>query len=75
MGGDTAAVLPGLKLVDSLFFLIPMWTMYMFRSYHLISQAGWNRCNLLYSTGAGCRSSSDWPGNGVTCFTSKLAWL
>ena len=25
-----------------------MWTIHMSASYHLISQAGWNRCNLLY---------------------------
>ena len=31
-------------------FLLPVWTVYMSASYHLISQAGWNICDLLYST-------------------------
>ena len=50
VGGDTAAVLPGLKLGIASFFLVQLWTIHMFGSYHLISQAGWNRCNPLYST-------------------------
>ena len=47
---DIAAVLLGLKLSNPLFSLTPMWTMYMSRSYYLISQAGCNRCDLLCST-------------------------
>ena len=49
-GGDIAAVLPGLELGNPFVFLVPMWTMYMSGSYHVISQAGWNRCINLYST-------------------------
>ena len=49
-GGDTAAVVPGLKLCTPFFLLVLMWTIHMSGNYHLISQAGWNRCNLLYST-------------------------
>ena len=49
IGGDTAAVLPGLKLGTPFFLLVLMWTKHMSWSYHLISQADWNRCNLLYS--------------------------
>ena len=44
-GGDTAAILLGLKLYNS----FPFWHRYktlMGGSHHLISQAGWNRCNL-----------------------------
>ena len=48
--GDTAAILPGLKLGIPFFFLVLMWTIHMSGSYHLVSQAGWDRCNLLYST-------------------------
>ena len=45
------------------FFLILMWTIHMSRSYHLISQAGCNRCNLLYSTPFQpvCRCCQDIP--------------
>ena len=47
IGGDTAAVLPGLKLGTLFFFLALMWTTHMSGSYHLIIQAGWNSCNIL----------------------------
>ena len=43
--GDTAAVLPGLKLAHLFLSFAPIWTMLMCGSHHLISQAGWNRCN------------------------------
>ena len=43
IGGDTAAVLPGLKLGIPVLFFVLLLTMYMSGSYHLISQAGWNR--------------------------------
>ena len=52
VGGDSAAALPGLKLGIPFFFLVLMWTIqwtiHMSGSYHLISQAGWNRCTLLH---------------------------
>ena len=44
-GGETAAILLGLKLYDSFLFLHRYITL-MGGSHHLISQAGWNRCNL-----------------------------
>ena len=37
-GGETAAVLPGLKLGIPFFFLVLMWTIHMSESYHLISK-------------------------------------
>ena len=50
IGGDTAAVLLGMKLGNPL-SLNPWWTMLICGSHHLISQAGCKRCNviLLYS--------------------------
>ena len=45
IGGDTAAILLGLKLYNSFPFLHRYITL-MGGSHHLISQAGWNRCNL-----------------------------
>ena len=45
IGGGTAAILPGLKLYNSFPFLHRYVTL-MGGSHHLISQAGWNRCNL-----------------------------
>ena len=45
IGGDTAAILLGLKLYNSFPFLHQYITL-MGGSHHLISQAGWNRCNL-----------------------------
>ena len=50
IGGDAAAVLPGRKLGILFFLLVLMWTIQVSASYLLISQAGWNRCNLLHST-------------------------
>ena len=47
IGGDTAAILLGLKLYNS--FLFPFLHRYITLiagSHHLISQAGWNRCDL-----------------------------
>ena len=43
IGGDTAAILLGLKLYNSFPFLHRYITL-MGGSHHLISQAGWNRC-------------------------------
>ena len=43
--GDTAAILLGLKLYNSFPFLHRYITL-IAGSHHLISQAGWNRCNL-----------------------------
>ena len=45
IGGDTAAILLGLKLYNSFPFLHQYITL-IAGSHHLISQAGWNRCNL-----------------------------
>ena len=45
IGGDTAAILLGLKLYNSFPFLHRYITL-MSASQHLISQAGWNICNL-----------------------------
>ena len=45
IGGDTAAILLGLKLYNSFPFLHRYITL-IAGSHHLISQAGWNRCNL-----------------------------
>ena len=45
MGADTAAILLGLKLSNSFPFLHRYITL-IGGSHHLISQAGWNRCNL-----------------------------
>ena len=45
IGGDTAAILLGLKLYTSFPFLHRYITL-IAGSHHLISQAGWNRCNL-----------------------------
>ena len=45
IGGDTAALLLGLKLYKSFPFLHRYITL-IAGSHHLISQAGWNRCNL-----------------------------
>ena len=45
IGGDTAAILIGLKLYNSFPFLHRYITL-TGGSHHLISQAGWNRCNL-----------------------------
>ena len=45
IGGDTAAILLGLKLYNSFPFLHRYITL-MGGSHHLISQAGWNRCIL-----------------------------
>ena len=49
IGGNIAAVLPGLKLGSPSYPLYPLhflWTMLVCGSHHLISQAGCNRCNL-----------------------------
>ena len=45
IGGDTAAILLGLKLYNSFPFL-HRYIKLIAGSHHLISQAGWNRCNL-----------------------------
>ena len=45
IGGDTAAILLGLKLYHSFPFMHRYITL-IAGSHHLISQAGWNRCNL-----------------------------
>ena len=45
IGSDTAAILLGLKLYNSFPFLHRYITL-IAGSHHLISQAGWNRCNL-----------------------------
>ena len=63
IGGDTAAILLGLKLYNSFPFLHRYVTL-MGGSHHLISQAGWNRCILFIylssdSTSPGCLAV-DW---------------
>ena len=45
IGADTAAILLGLKLYNSFPFLHRYITL-IAGCHHLISQAGWNRCNL-----------------------------
>ena len=51
IGGDTAAILLGLKLYNSLPFLHRYITL-IAGSHHLISQASWNRCKLSIYLGA-----------------------
>ena len=83
IGGDTAAVLPGLKLGTPFFFSVLMWTIHMSGSYRLISQAGWNRCNLVYySTWSVSIQDLDWltctvllSCDSPRCFVDLLPWL
>ena len=77
---DSAPVLPGLRLGNPLYSLTPMWTKNMPRSYHLISQAAWNRCNLLYSSLVAARHclicSALWDDDIHRCFPGVFpCWI
>ena len=61
IGGDTAAILLGLKLYNSFPFLHRYITL-MGGSHHLISQAGWNRCVSIYLCVCVCVCVFQLPG-------------
>ena len=52
--------------------LVRMWTTHMSGSYHLISQAGWNGCNLLYSTWRTCSRTTSYQRNGIVAIMNLL---
>ena len=65
IGGDTA-ILFGLKLYNSFPFLHRFITL-MGGRHHLISQAGWNRCNLSIHRGAAIRARVTCHGRPASC--------
>ena len=67
IGGDTAAILLGLKLYNYFPFLHRYITL-IAGSHRLISQAGWNRCNL------SLKSSVDNAHTGSHQLISQAGW-